>query len=136
MCTTCVPDAFRAQKWYIRSSGTGVTKGCEHPRGCWEPTPGPLQKQQAHTTTESFSQPLSVGLNASYRLELPRESTDSALGRPMPTAPGISGQGPAVSVFLFLFSLSLSPSFFFFLVCVCVCMPFLLHCTWRCYPSV
>lgn len=30
----------------VRSSGSGVTGGCEPSRGCWELNPGPLKKQQ------------------------------------------------------------------------------------------
>lgn len=29
----------------VRSSGTGITDGCEPPRGCLEPSPNPMQEQ-------------------------------------------------------------------------------------------
>ena len=32
--------------------GCYITDGCESPRGCWEPNPGPLQDQQVPLTTE------------------------------------------------------------------------------------
>lgn len=75
MCTTRVPGASRAQKRYIRSSGTGVIqKVVSSPAGAGNQTSVLCKnKQQARRTAGAFPQSLSVGLSASYRLELPRE---------------------------------------------------------------
>lgn len=44
----------------IRAPGTGVTDGCEPPRGCWELDLGWLGEQQMLLTTESSLQPQTV----------------------------------------------------------------------------
>ena len=41
---TSAPHAWKVRK-DIRSSGTGVTNGCELPHRCWKPNPGSLKKQ-------------------------------------------------------------------------------------------
>ena len=38
--------------------GTGVTGGCESPRGCWEPNLDPLQQLQVFLASEPSVRPL------------------------------------------------------------------------------
>lgn len=53
MCTMCMTGARR-----IRLPRTEITDGCKPPCQCWEPSPHPLQEQQAPLTTEPSPQPL------------------------------------------------------------------------------
>lgn len=54
----CVPQAFsacRSQKRASDSPGTGVTKGCEPPYGCWESNPGRSSGRRASALTSELS---------------------------------------------------------------------------------
>lgn len=48
----CVHHMQDYSKEGVELLGAGVKDGCEPQSGCWEPHPGPLQKQQAPLTTE------------------------------------------------------------------------------------
>lgn len=47
-----------------RLSGTGVTDGCELPRGCWEQNPGHLQEQPVPLTWGDLLSPQLPVFNA------------------------------------------------------------------------
>lgn len=53
---TRVSGAHRGQKRGIKSPETGVKGSCEPPCGCWEPDPGPLEKQPVLLTYETSLQ--------------------------------------------------------------------------------
>ena len=61
--STCM-YVYHKHAWYPQRSedgavspGTGVTNGCELPRGFWEVNPGPLQEQPEILTAQPSLQP-------------------------------------------------------------------------------
>ena len=51
VCTTFTKCPQRPEEG-VRSPGTGITEGCELPRGYWELNLGPLEEQPVYLTTE------------------------------------------------------------------------------------
>lgn len=66
ICIDVLPvyvSVYNLQAWCLwspeeadRSPGTGLTDGCELPRGCWELNHGPLQEQQVLRAEASLQQ--------------------------------------------------------------------------------
>ena len=71
MCTMCM-QYLRKPEEGTRSSGTGVTDGCESLCGCWEPNTGLLEKQPTLLTYWAVISP--TPQNSLLKLGLASES--------------------------------------------------------------
>ena len=71
MCTACMHDVLGGQKRVAKSSGAGVTDGCEPPPyGCWELNPGPLPEYYMVLNVESSFKPLNSFLKVFSQMTL------------------------------------------------------------------